>query len=105
MVPRDSLFLRFTVGITICNQKRDCLTMEDLVSMSGHSHSTVEGKSLTPDAWLAQAPFQGKDAVKVDLQLKQGERKKVSVTSKLLNITKETPIDEDLRKIFAPTQK
>jgi len=43
--------------------------------------------------------------VKVDLQLKQGERKKVSITSKLLNITKETPIDEDLQKIFAPTQK
>ena len=76
----------------------------DLV-LSGHSHSTVAGKSLPPDAWLAQAPYQGKDAVKVALKLKQGERKKVSVTSKLLNITKETPIDEDLQKIFAPTQK
>ena len=76
----------------------------DLI-LSGHSHSTVAGKSLTPDAWLAQAPYQGKDAVKVDLKLKPGERKKVSVTSKLLGVTKETPIDEDLQKIFAPTQK
>jgi len=73
--------------------------------LSGHSHSTVPGKRLTPDTWLAQAPAQGKDAVRVDILMKQDEHKITSISSKLLGINASSPVDDDLQKIFAPIRK
>lgn len=73
--------------------------------LAGHSHSTIQGKRMDSGAWLAQAPAQGKDAVRVDMQMKTDERKLDSITSKLLGIKGKSPVDEDLQKLFAPIQK
>ena len=78
MVPRDSLFLRFTVGMTICNQKRDCLTMEDLVSREALLSAVREDfNSEHPDA----VEHLEKLAVDHNQDLSGGKSKSSSATS------------------------
>lgn len=73
--------------------------------LCGHSHSTISGKRLESGAWLTQAPAQGKDAVRIDLQMNQGNLGIDSISSKLLGVTGTTPVDKDLQEIFVPVQK
>lgn len=76
----------------------------DLI-LCGHSHQTEPGKRLYSGAWLVQAPAEGKSAARIDIELKPGERTVDSISSRLFDITEESPRDTELQKLFEPIQK